>query len=86
MLVYEITYETLDHKHPVIITEADKVKYIPTKKYREFDRNYLLNLSSNHPETLLEAHERFHPEKYSINQDMDRLDVEYNSRSNLLDQ
>ena len=48
--VYYITYETLYHTHPGPVTEAEKEKCSPTKNDMEFERNYLLTLSSNHPE------------------------------------
>ena len=48
--VYDITYKTLDHTHPVIVTESEKGKYIPTKKDMEFESNSLLNLSIIYPE------------------------------------
>ena len=61
--VYDITYETLCHKHPVIVTAEDKGEYIPTNKDMWLERNSLLTLSVIHPEKSLWTHERFHTEK-----------------------
>ena len=50
LLFHDITYKTLDHTHPVIVTESEKGKYIPTKKVMEFESNSLLTLSIIYPE------------------------------------
>ena len=47
--VYDVTYETLGHTQPGIVTAADKVKCIPHKKGMELEGNLLFNLSSIHP-------------------------------------
>ena len=52
----------------------------------ELKSNFLLTISSTCPETILETHEIFHPEKSLINQDMVILNIEYTSTSTLLDQ
>ena len=75
------TYKTPGHSHPIISTASEMGEYSPTEKGMETERGYFLTLSSTHPETLLEAHEKFHPEKYSINQQMVRLDIKYTSVS-----
>ena len=56
LLFHDITYKTLDHTHPAIVTAEERVEYIPTKKYMELERNSLLTLSSNNPEIPLENH------------------------------
>ena len=54
--VYDITYDTLYHTHPEIVTAAEKGEYIQTKIYMKLERNSSLTLSCTHPETLLETH------------------------------
>ena len=63
MSVYDVTYETLGHKHPRISTTADMDEYIPPKKGMELDRDSLLTLSSINLERSLKIHRIFHPEK-----------------------
>ena len=62
MSVYDVTYKTLGHTHPVISTAADMGEYSPPNKWMELERYSLLNLSSINPEILLETHKIFHPE------------------------
>ena len=61
--VYDITYETLGHTHPVIFTVTDNAEYIPTKTDMELESNSLLTPSSIHPEKSMETHEIFHTGK-----------------------
>ena len=72
--VYDTKYKTLVHTHLVMVIAAYKVEYRPPNKGIESERNFSLTLSSVHPERSLEAHERFHPEKLLINQDLVRWD------------
>ena len=60
MSVYEVTYETLGHKHPGISTAADMGWYSLTKKGMELERDYLLTLSIINPEISLDIHKIFY--------------------------
>ena len=62
MSVYDITYKTLVHTHPVIYIAAQMGEYSATKKVMELERNYLLTLQSINPEISLETHKILHPE------------------------
>ena len=62
--VYEGTYKTLGHKHPVIYTAADMGEYSSPKKYMELERDYLLTLSGINPERSLETHKIFYAENH----------------------
>ena len=64
MSVYDITYKTLGHTHHRNGTAAQKGERIPTKKEKEFEKNYLLNLPSIHPEKSLDTHEKCYPKKF----------------------
>ena len=56
MSVYDVTYETLGHTHPVICTSAYMGEYIPPNKGVELERYYLLTLSGINLEISLETH------------------------------
>ena len=61
--VYDMTYKALGRTCTGIFILSDKDEYNPPNKDMELERNYLLTLSSIHPEKSLETHEIFHPEK-----------------------
>ena len=48
--VYDITYKTLDHTHPVISNVADMGEYIPPNKGIYLERNLSLTISIINPE------------------------------------
>ena len=70
MLVYEVTYKTLGHAHPVISTTAEMGEYGPYKKGMELESNLSLTLSSINLEISLKTHQISHPEKSLRKQDM----------------
>ena len=63
MSVYDVTYETIGHTHPVISTAAEMGEYITPKKGMEPERNLSSIVSIINPERSLEIHKIFHPEK-----------------------
>ena len=64
MSVYDVTYETLGHTHPVISTVSATGEYSLPKKGMEHERDALLTLSGIKLERSLDNHKIFHPENY----------------------
>ena len=60
MSVYDVTYETLGHTHPVISTAAEMGENGPLKKGMQLKSDSLLTLSGINLEISLETHKIFH--------------------------